>query len=125
MGQAPTQIVCGVNHPSLVDVGQGVVHACVMVRPTSHRDGVSSSTGRSHGRTWVCNTAYIIVSQHTQPVVRYLVGPTSVALPLVGEACTLRGSYGWVRLEIVAGASQIVDERVRQVQSEAFSDDDP
>jgi len=52
------------------------------------------------------------IMQHTQPVMRYLIGPPYVALTLVGEACPLRGSCRRVRLEIVAGGSQIVDERV-------------
>jgi len=37
----------------------------------------------------------------------------------------LGGFCWWVRLEVIARCSQVVDERVGQVQRESFSHDDP
>jgi len=67
LGQAPTQISCGFNYPSLLAEGQGVAHSTAMAQQAPDIDGMSSPTGRSHRRTKVCNTTYIIASRHTQP----------------------------------------------------------
>jgi hypothetical protein len=67
LGQVPTQFSCGFNYPSLLDEGQGAIHACATVQWTPDRAGMSTSTRRSHDRTRVCNTTYIDAQQHTQP----------------------------------------------------------
>ncbi len=60
LGQTPTQIVCGLNYPPLLDQGQGVVHASAFVWQKPGRACISSSTGRSHRRTKACNTTTIM-----------------------------------------------------------------
>ena len=60
LGQAPTQIVCGVNYPSLLAQGQGMTHATAIGQYSPDRADIRSSTVQSHRWTIVCNTAYIV-----------------------------------------------------------------
>jgi hypothetical protein len=67
IGPGSTQIVCGVNCPSLLAEGQRAAHTNARVRWAPASGAISIPAGRSHPGTKACNTAHIIAEQHTQP----------------------------------------------------------